>query len=300
MPSTQIPDQYQTAFSDNFYSLSEQKNSRLQPGVKMVRVEGKEKKISQMGSVALTKITQRNQETTYGDVDMPSRWIRPEGYQQALLLDSLDEVSLGELESPKGDYVTKMVRAFQRQKDIIIAEAAVGAAVTGPTGGSTTALPESQKVAVDYVRNGSAANSGLTLDKLIRARHLLLKNDIDEDMPLYFACSQSEITDLLHDEEVIRNNDYSEVRRLETGQIKSYLGFNFLISNRIPVASNDLINCFAFTQDAIQLGIGKDVEITIDRLPTKSNSWQTMLQVSMAATRVEDALVVQVQCDQSP
>ena len=56
--------------------------------------------------------------------------------------------------------------------------------------------------------------------------------------------------------------------------------------------------CFAFTEDAIKLAIGKDVTAKISERADKSYSTQVYYAMDIGATRMEEEKVVQIPCDE--
>ena len=98
----------------------------------------------------------------------------------------------------------------------------------------------------------------------------------------------------------VKSSDFNTVKALAQGQIDSYLGFKFIMSNRLSFdASNtDDRLVFAFTKDAIKLAIGKDVTARIDERADKSYSTQVYYCMSIGATRMEEEKVVQIPCNE--
>ncbi len=78
------------------------------------------------------------------------------------------------------------------------------------------------------------------------------------------------------------------------GDINTFLGFNFIVSNRLAVASS-IRDCFAFAQDGILLGVGKDVTARIDERSDKGYATQVYYSSAFGATRMEEAKVVKIQ-----
>ena len=109
--------------------------------------------------------------------------------------------------------------------------------------------------------------------------------------------SPRQISDLLNITEVT-SSDFNTVKALANGEINSFLGFNFIVSNRLALSSTTR-SCIAFAQDGIALGIGKDVNARIDERSDKSYATQVYYCTSIGATRMEEAKVVEVQCTES-
>ena len=112
--------------------------------------------------------------------------------------------------------------------------------------------------------------------------------------------SPVQISNLLA-EEKFTSADYNTIKALVQGEINTFMGFEFLVSNRLPMhptQTNDR-QCFAFTEDAIKLAIGKDITARIDERPDKSYSTQVYYCMSIGATRMEKEKVIQINCDET-
>ena len=106
-----------------------------------------------------------------------------------------------------------------------------------------------------------------------------------------------QITNLLSTTEVT-SSDFNTVKALVQGEIDSFLGFKFTVSNRLAKSGNDR-TCIAFAQDGITLGIGKDVSARIDERADKSYATQVYYCQSIGATRMEEAKVLGIVCQEA-
>lgn len=206
-------------------------------------------------------------------------------YHWADLIDDEDKVRM--LVSPESHYAKSGANSMARAFDDLIIAAATGNAVDGD--GSNVALPAGQKIA-----HGSA---GLTLAKLISAKEILDGNDVDPDEERFFVLGSQQVSNLLNTTEV-KSADYNSIKALVQGDIDTFMGFKFLRSERLNLASTQR-KCFAFTKGALGLGIGKDVSTKIDLRPDKSYAHQVYLSFVAGATRVQDECVVEVLCTES-
>ncbi len=109
--------------------------------------------------------------------------------------------------------------------------------------------------------------------------------------------SPKQITDLLGTTEVT-SSDFNTVKALANGEISRFLGFNFIVSNRLTSSSSKRL-CLAFTNDAIKLALGKDVVTRIDERADKGYSTQVYVCMTMGATRLEDEKVVTIQAHEA-
>ncbi len=76
------------------------------------------------------------------------------------------------------------------------------------------------------------------------------------------------------------------------------MGFNFIVSNRLSIASSKRA-CIAFAQDGIALGVGKDVMARIDERADKGYATQVYYCASFGATRMEEEKVVKIEAHEA-
>ena len=152
--------------------------------------------------------------------------------------------------------------------------------------GTSTSLPSGQKIL-------EAGTAGLTIAKLRQAKKILDLGDVDPSISRYIIVGPKQIDDLLGTTEVT-SSDFNTVKALAMGDINSFLGFNFIVSNRLNLASSKR-DCIAFAQDGLLLAVGKDVTARIDERSDKGYATQVYYSAAFGATRMEEAKVVQVQ-----
>jgi len=272
-------------FQDNLIHLAQQKGSRLRGAVNEQSVTGEKFNFERLGTVAAVAKTTRHTNTPVLDVPHSRRTATMADYHWADLIDSEDKVRM--LVTPESHYAKSGANSMARAIDDLIITAATGNAVDGD--GSNVALPSGQKIV-----HGSA---GLTLAKLITAKEILDGNDIDPDEERYMVLGSKQVSNLLNTTEV-KSADYNSIKALVQGDIDTFMGFKFLRSERLALASTTR-TCFAFTASAMGLGIGADVKTQIDVRPDKSYAHQVYLSFVAGATRVQDECVVEVQCTEA-
>jgi len=272
-------------FQDNLIHLAQQKGSRLRMCVNEQSVTGEKFNFERLGTVAAVAKTSRHTNTPVLDVPHSRRTASMSDYHWADLIDNEDKVRM--LVTPESHYAKSGANSMARAIDDLIITAATGAATDGD--GTSIALPSGQKIA-----HGSA---GLTLAKLITAKEILDGNDIDPDEERYMVLGSKQVSNLLNTTEV-KSADYNSIKALVQGDIDTFMGFKFLRSERLAIASTTR-TCFAFTKSAMGLGIGSDVKTKIDVRPDKSYAHQVYLSFVAGATRVQDECVVQVDCTEA-
>jgi hypothetical protein len=180
-----------------------------------------------------------------------------------------------------------------RAMDDVIITAFDAAASTGETGSTSTAFDTNQDVAVSV----GGANTNMNLTKLREAKRLLDAADVDPSIPRFIVVGPSQIQSLLADTSVT-SSDFNTVKALVQGEINEFMGFNFIMSNRLSADSNNVRTCFAFAQEGIALGVGKDVSARIDERADKGYATQVYYCMSIGATRMQENMVVRVKCDE--
>ena len=300
MSLTQLPEHFQTDFGDNWTHLVQQKESRLEGKVRRVTVKGKERTFSQLGQSKMRLITTRNGKTIPSNTSMAKRWLRPKGYDEVTYIDEFDDINLGELPTPESEHVQSHAMAAKRTMDTVLIAAMEGTADIGEEGTTPVDMPSTQKVAVDYVKSGSATNSGLTLAKILRTKKILDANEVEME-GRYFVVSSQQIYDLLNDVEEVKSSDYNNVKALVDGKITRFGGFDFVVTELLTLdSSTDVRTCIAYQQKGVVLGIGREKKVKISIRDDLNETIQIRTVMSIGATRLEEERVVLVYCDESP
>ena len=128
------------------------------------------------------------------------------------------------LYDPTSPYVQNAVMAFNRAKDKIIINAAFAPVWTGEHGDIQKTFPAS-----NIIPHG---DTGLTIEKLIQARGMLWRNEIDESEPLFAAVTSFQLEDMLNNTKV-QSADYNTIKALVRGEINSFMGFTFIRTEQL-------------------------------------------------------------------
>ena len=289
--STQITTAFVEQYSANVTMLSQQMGSLLRSAVDVETIKGKNAFFDQVGSVTAQVRSSRHGSTPQLDTPHSRRRVSLADYEWADLIDDLDKVRM--LVDPTSSYAKAAAAAMGRAMDDVIIASLGGSSDTGVAGGTAVSLPSTQKVSTASQADGA----GLTIAKLLSAKYILDSNDVDPSLARYIVVSPKQIQDLLGTTQVT-SSDYNTVKALATGQVDSYLGFKFIVSNRLLLANTDDRLCYAFTADAIKLAIGKDVTARIDERSDKSYATQVYYSMAIGATRMEEKKVVEIPCDE--
>jgi len=278
-------------YSSNVTMLSQQMGSKLRGAVDVETVKGKNAFFDQIGSVAAQVRSTRHGSTPQLDTPHSRRRVSLSDYEWADLIDDLDKVRM--LIDPTSAYARAAAAAMGRSMDDVIISALGGSSDTGPAGGTPVPLPSAQKVST------ADQADGLTISKLLSAKYILDAADVDPSIKRYIVVGPKQIQDLLNTTEV-KSSDFNTVKALAQGDINSFMGFEFIMSTRLAfdATNTDDRLCYAFTADAIKLAIGSDVKARIDERNDKSYATQVYYSMAIGATRMEEAKVVQIPCDE--
>lgn len=302
---TQIPDHYVIQYETNWQMLLQQMDSRLKDRTKVVQANGAAVRFNQMDATSMAAVTSRNGATNNLDIALPARWAYPTPYDTSNWFDEFDNTFLGSVVLPTSETMQAQAAAYGRTADSVLITALLGNATISNTANTsagfglnntttTIALPNTQKVAVNYVGGGGTpANTGLTIAKLREAKRILDANETPaEDRIL--VVSSKEIFDLLGTQEVT-SNLYNSVRALMDGEVDSFLGFKVVRTELLPVTSG-VRSCIAYQkQSAVLVDGGR--KTYMDILPQNRHSLQIRSTAVMGATRLLEKGVVEILAD---
>lgn len=290
--SQQITTAFVQQYSANVQMLSQQMGSRLRDAVRLETVVGKNAFIDQIGSVTAQLRSSRHADTPQIDTPHQRRRLSIASYEFADLIDDQDKVRM--LIDPTSSYAQAAAAAMGRAMDDVIITAALGTANTGETGSGSATLDATANMV-----GSASSNDGLTIAKLTEAKRKMDLNDVDPSIPRYIAVGPKQIEDLLGTTQVT-SSDFNTIKALVQGDVDTFMGFQFIMTNRLSIDSNDIRSCFAWAEDGITLGIGKDVQARIDERNDKGYATQVYYCMDIGAVRMEEAKVVKIFCDETP
>lgn len=287
--SYDVPEHHVQQYNSNVRLLSQQKMSRLRRTVRVDGdIQGERVSFDRLSPTAAQRNTTRHADTPLMNTPHSRRWAEMFDYDWGDLVDKTDKLKT--IYDPTNPYAVLGARAMGRSMDDVIIEALGGTAITGKAADGTQALPSGQKVV-----HGSA---NLTVAKMLSAKELLDAAEVDESVPRYIVCAANQITGLLNTTEV-KSSDYNTVKALAEGQLNSYLGFEFIRSQRLSVDGSGNRLVYAFTGEAVGLGLPLDVTTDIGPRRDKRMATQVYVCMSLGAVRIEDEQVVEIACVES-
>ena len=302
-PTLGLIAQYQPKFESQWRRLAQQVDSRLSGAVSVnsnctgevnYRDQIKPIDVSSLGTPSQNRIAA----TAISEIETQKRANYPEKFQAVKHFDEFDEVWLAEQSKPTSQTFLEFKAGFNRKMDDLIIAAATGTAKTGNNGAVSTDLPTGQVISVDTGGTGS----GMNLAKILDAKQLMEENevfgqDIDGD-DAYLVLNAKALRGL-YDEAKITSSDYAgELQALYNGEIDQFLGFNFVRTERLAVASN-VRTCFAFVKSGIALDIWQNPKFKLSERNDFNDAAQLRGTAAAGATRLEEVKVVEIPCDES-
>lgn len=117
-------------------------------------------------------------------------------------------------------------------------------------------------------------NSGLNLEKILRAKRLLDDNGVPQEGRT-IVCSAQALEQALLETEVT-SGDFNVIKPLVSGELTRFANFDFVIMEArdeggVPLSGNTRNN-FAFHRDAVGLAIGIDMRTEVNYVPEKTST----------------------------
>ena len=300
--STFISNHFIQQWGDNIRLLSQQMGSKLAGTVEKETVNGEAYSTEQVGTVDFAPIVGRNGDTTHSDTPHYRRWGVTAPFFKSSLIDKQDLVRT--LNDPTNKYTQAFIAGAGRKIDDVIVAAMTATAYTGKQFGSlTTAFDTTNNLLykdATLISNGTGSGTAqpLTTEKIIRAREILRNNDVPEE-DCFIAVHPKCMSALLAETKV-GSADYNAVRALQAGELKMWLGFNFVITTRITaVVSPNIYRNYAYHRSGMSYGVAQDPTFRITEESTKHFSTQVYARMDIGAVRLEETKVVAIDADVS-
>jgi len=249
--------------------------------------------IEQVGEVTAVQRTNRHADTPLVPTPMDRRWTFPKDFEVADLIDKQDR--LRQIIDPTSPFATAQAASIGRAVDDEVIKQFLSSNKTGQDAETDVPLPVSQVIPDD--------GAGLTIEKLRIAREKFLDANVDLDREVvYAAITPRQQAQLLATTE-ITSADYNTVRALVSGQVDTFMGFTFKVSNRLLGASKyngiivptpDIESAQFFTGMGMGLSIWDDIETRISERDDKSYATQVYCKSTFGATRLQEEKCIRI------
>jgi hypothetical protein len=313
--SSFITEWYVKEFSNTVYQVSQQKDSRLAQYARQESQSSKMKAFDRIGDTDVEEKTTRHGDTPRIDTPHSRRNVILKDFHWADLIDDTDKMRT--LNDPTNPYVLAAKAAFNRKKDQVFYDAAIGTALTGENGDSTATFATTQMIAAV---NGGAF-SGLNIATLKAIKQKFWQNEAVDDMAgekIHMAIDSYGLNDLLSTTE-IASTDYNTVKALALGNLNEFMGIVFhrvelrngkkgVLSTEAAAVTYNLTTgaygagssalggtkYIAWVESGMIHSVGQDITARISERDDKCYSVQPYVKMSTGAVRMEEEKVVMI------
>ena len=292
MPDTQST-VYGQAYSRNIMQLAQEKYSKLMSLVYLKdNVNAKNFYQDQIGKWSMQTKGSRNVSTPNNDPVLSRRMGALVDYHDNRMLDRGDE--LRTISDPRSAYTIAGASSLGRQIDTVIAQKMLATANTGETGSGTITLGTTSISAhVNPTGTSTGTAATLTFARVRSAKRVLDLESVEmEDR--YAVINPSALDQILNTTQAT-SSDYNAVKALVRGEIDTWMGFKWVMSNNLST-NGTISSCFFMQRYALCLALGSQPNVRTDERADLSYSWQVYYELNIGAVRLEEARVVQMDC----
>ena len=97
----------------------------------------------------------------------------------------------------------------------------------------------------------------------------------------------------------ISSSDYNVVKALVHGEVNTFLGFDFIRTERIEVDGNADHKVLFWQRKGMLLGVGSNPTAKISERDDKNYATQVFFSMAIGSTRMQEELVGIIECDPS-
>lgn len=275
-----IANVYIQTFENIVRHLAQQKQARLRMCVDERGVSSEKHNWERMGKNAAVLKTSARQATPENDSDWSRRVSVAETWNVGDTVEQEDPIQM--LVDPQSNIAYSISMAMKRAQDDTIIASATGTALDGA--GTPIAFPVGQ-----VVGDGTGVFS---FDGVTEVYERFMQNDIDPEETKYMIIGPTQLRKMQQLTEYT-SSDYVNIKSLATnGFVKSWMGFDWIVSTRLLAPAVGEISCLAMTKRAIGLQMNRDISVRVAEDPSISFAWRVYCFGTWGAVRVEDEQIV--------
>jgi len=284
-------------FRANVTHLYQQVGSKLRGKTREETLTGKAHFWERLAQTPAVLKSTRHADTIMLDPQHSRRMVVPGDYVWNALVDQQDKIRL--LIDPNSEYAILAARALQLAFDDAVIAAFTADAATGEAGGTAVTF------ANDYNGTRSSTNgdfdvsaAAITTPNVMTVKKDMDENEVDSDGRYWIACP-AVFSQLLSGSTLplAASSDYNSIKALVQGDLNTWCGFQWIMSNRLPVAASTDYYTYAWHKSAMGVVIGKDITARLSERADKDYAVQSYACMTMGATRIQGEGVVRVRVD---
>lgn len=270
---------YIQTFERNVRHLAQQADTRLRRFVTEKATDGQKHNWERLGSGEASLKAAARVATPTSDLPWSRRVSLAQTYHMGETVEQEDVVQM--LIDPNSNVSAAIANGMKRKIDDILIAAATGTALNGD--GTTSTFPAGQ-----VVGDGTGV---ISIDNILEVQEKFYKNDIDPDESKVMVISPTVQRKLMSLMEVT-SGDYQNSKALATGMLPNWMGFDWVVSNRLLAPAAGQISCLAFTKRALGFQVNRDITAKVAEDPSLSFAWRIYAMMTMGAVRTEDEHIV--------
>lgn len=270
---------YIQTFERNVRHLAQQADTRLRRFVTEKATDGQKHNWERLGSGEASLKAAARVATPTSDLPWSRRVSLAQTYHMGETVEQEDVVQM--LIDPNSNVSAVIANGMKRKIDDILIAAATGTALNGD--GTTSTFPAGQ-----VVGDGTGV---ISIDNILEVQEKFYKNDIDPDESKVMVISPTVQRKLMSLMEVT-SGDYQNSKALATGMLPNWMGFTWVVSNRLLAPAAGQISCLAFTKRALGFQVNRDITAKVAEDPSLSFAWRIYAAMTMGAVRTEDEQIV--------
>lgn len=303
-----LVDAYQETYGDNWFSTVQQERERLE-GTSMIEtdLDGKVHTYHKTGKRQMNPMTGRFENSNPTELLIETRQMFGVGYDDELKFSRRDQKRLAKLALPTSQGMAEQRKALARLTDQIKINALFGTSYVSKDGTGqpvATELPVENTIGVDFTKANptSGVDSGMTLDKILRAKRKLQEVEFDEGEMQILLVGPSQVEDLYDNEKFINNEYRQKSGRLDTAELLAtgrtqWVDTLIIRTNQLPVQEGTTHRkCVLYTKSSLIFGM-ENPESFMDLIATKKHQIQVRFEVDpIMSTRLEECGVYPILC----
>lgn len=280
--------------------LAQQKTSLLRSRVTFKRVSSAEEAyFHQIEALdAPTENADRHGDTPSREAVLLRRRVVPLPFEDGYLLDKPDTDRM--VVDPQNVIVQSIGSSFGRWIDDLLITAAFADAATGKAGGTAVAFRD-ESISIDGTTGGIITTLGtlavvstpvtMELAKILAMAQIYDTANVPETDRKYWVIQPKDKRSMMDITE-ITSSDFT-TKRLDTGVIGHFAGFDFIVSNRLPLdaATSTAKRTLSWSEGGLGLAFIQDLSVSVDRRPDKKNATGIYATIDAGAVRVEGSKV---------
>lgn len=270
-------------FENTVRHLSQQKESRVRGWCQEKDITSATHSFKRIAKVALSAKSGSRQATPQIDTAWSNRVCSPSPSDWGDTYESEQAAQM--IINPSSELTTAASYAVNRGYDDILIAAATAAALDED--GNSNAFPAGQVVG-DYT-----GEMDMALVSAVAAKFAV--NDVDPETPKVALIGPNQARKLMHEPRAT-NEQYVNMKQLIAGGfIKQWMGFDWVLTNRLLAPSTGQLDCLFFTRQALGLLVVEDMFLRVAEDPASSFLTRVYVKITAGAVRVEDEHIVRLE-----